>query len=302
MHRTDFHIKKGYMIANTGIEGPLFVAPHAAIAFYKPGDNQDLNTHHIAYKLAKSMGGKAIITSVSRERNVGIDYFRKTPTQKLALENYEVFGRDISHLTSSYRREFAWVAKDKKEHKSKQRIYSNFWREIKISKQPVVFVHRQYLNPIRHPSAIDVIPFNYEEETREIVNRLNEKYRKTFKRLFPVYIDAFNFKSKCIMMKLKLEEENKKKLFRSRRPLLNKRVKRFTNKIKQEPFIEITYKRNFTGERPRKLMEKYLPEKTDPMVHCEISEFLTRRFPSIATYILEDLIKMLSKEHKKSIA
>ena len=80
MNPMNFHIKKGYILADTNTLGPVFVAPHAAIAFHKPGDNQDLNTHHIAYKLAGSLGGKALVSSVSRERHVGIDYFRNSPT------------------------------------------------------------------------------------------------------------------------------------------------------------------------------------------------------------------------------
>lgn len=297
MNPMSFHIKKGYIISDTNTLGPIFVAPHAAIAFHKPGDNQDLNTHHIAYKLAMNMGGKALVSSVSRERHVGIDYFRNPPNQKIALENYESFGKNISRFTKNYRREYAWVARDRQQHKSKQRIFNNFWNEIKYNKGPVIFVHRQYLNPIRHPSAIDIIPFNYHEEAQEIINELNEKYRLTFRQLFPVYIDAFRFKTKCIMMKLRLEEEGKVKAFRSRKPQLRKRVRRFNNRIRSEPYLEITYMRNFTGEKVKKLIDKHLSDREDPILHIEINEFLTRRFPSVAISVINDLVKKLVKVH-----
>jgi hypothetical protein len=301
MNPINFHIKKGYIIADTGTLGPVFVAPHAAIAFYKPGDNQDMNTHHIAYRLARSMGGKALVSSVSRERDVGIDYFRNPPTQKLALENFPVFSKNVSKLTKEYRKHYAWVAQDRKQHKSKQKIFSNFWNEIRNNKGPVVFVHRQYLNPIRHPSAIDVIPFNYEEETQDLIKQINGKYSQTFKRLLPVYTEAFRFKTRCITMKLKLEEENGKKLFREKRPLLRRRSRRFRDRLSKEPFIEVTYKRNFTGEKVKKLIDTYLSDRQDPILHIEINEFLTRRFPSIATYIIEDLVKGLVKIHDDKI-
>ena len=48
-------------------------------------------------------------------------------------------------------------------------------------------------------------------------------------------------------------------------------------------------------------MEKYLPGKTDPMIHLEINEFLTRRFPSVAAYIAEDLVKGLVKIQNKEL-
>ena len=301
MSPMNFHIKKGYILADTGRLGPVFVAPHAAIAFYKPGDNQDLNTHHIAYRLAKLMGGKALVSSVSRERNVGIDYFRNPPTQKLALENFPVFSRNVSKLTKDYRRQYAWVAQDRKQHKSKQKIFNNFWGEIRNNRGPTVFVHRQYLNPIRHPSAIDVIPFNYEEETQELIKQINEKYAQTFRRLLPIYRDAFRFKTRCIMMKLKLEEETGRKMFRDKRPLLKRRNRRFRDKMSKEPFIEVTYKKNFTGDKVKGLIDKHLSGRQEPILHIEINEFLTRRFPSIATYIIEDLVRGLVKVHDDKV-
>jgi hypothetical protein len=301
MNPANFHIRKGFLIAETGAPGPVFVAPHAAIAFHKPGDNQDLNTHYIAYKLATQMGGRALVSLVSRERNVGIDYFRNPPDQKTAMDNYALFSKGISRLTRDYRKQYAWVARDERQHESKQKMFSGFWEEIRNSRSPVVFVHRQYLNPIRHPSAIDVIPFNYHEEVQRVVKELNEKYKTVFQRLFPLYLEAFHFKTRCIMMKLKLDEEKKIKFFRSRRPDLKRRTARFRGKIRAEPYLEITYMRNFKGEKVKNLVNKYLSDTKEPILHIEINEFLTRRFPNIAVYIIEDLVKEMTKYADKKL-
>jgi hypothetical protein len=301
MRLASFHINKGFIIAETGIPGPIFVAPHAAIAFHKPGDNQDLNTHYIAYKLATQMGGRALVSLISRERNVGIDYFRNPPDQAEALGNYALFGKGVSRLTKEYRKQYAWVASDEKHHQSKEKMFSDFWEEIRSSKSPVVFVHRQYLNPIRHPSAIDVIPFNYHDDVQKVVKGLNEKYLPIFQRLFPLYVEAFNFKAKCIMMKLKLEEEKKIKFFRSRRPDLKRRIARFRGRTRAEPYLEITYMRNFKGEKVKGLVNKYLSGTKEPILHIEINEFLTRRFPNIAVQIIEDLVKEVTKHVNKEL-
>ena len=85
----DFRLKRGYIIADSKKPGPLYVAPHAPPAYYKPGDHQDHNTHYISFKLA-THGGKAIIASLPRERDIGIDFYRPYPSADNALDSYKV--------------------------------------------------------------------------------------------------------------------------------------------------------------------------------------------------------------------
>ena len=103
------------------------------------------------------------------------------------------------------------------------------------------------------------------------------------------------------MMKLKLEEETGRKMFRDKRPLLKRRNRRFRDKMSKEPFIEVTYKKNFTGDKVKGLIDKHLSGRQEPILHIEINEFLTRRFPSIATYIIEDLVRGLVKVHDDKV-
>ncbi|MFH1444939.1 MAG: hypothetical protein ABIF08_00465 [Nanoarchaeota archaeon] len=293
-------IRKGFIVADSNKPGPTYVAPHAAGAFYKLWDNQDHGTHYVAFKLAET-GGKALISTITRERNLGIDFFRQEPTETLALENYEKFANDPSKSTINYRKKYAWVARDSEEHFFKSRLYNNFWTETKNTNGPVLFIHRQFLNPIRHPSLLDVVPFNFETETKESIAHLNERYFNLFRSLFPFYKEMFSFKSRWIQFKYELERtaDPKIELFEGKKPLIARRIKKFDEKTIKQPYLEITYKKNFKGTVIKNIIKKDFLSMNVPILHLEISEFLSKRFPEIAIHIIRNLLADIEADRKK---
>lgn len=284
-----FSYKKTYLLFDSGKRGPIYVVPHSGLAFHKPGDFQDDGAHFISQRLA-SDGGKALISIITRERDIGLDFYRLPPDKKLAMEYYIHFKNKRKDLTRDFRRRYAWVAASKKEFKTKEKIYRNFWKEIQKSDAPVYFIHRQFLNPIRHPSLIDVVPFSHEKKVYSIVRKTNKKYEKLFRFMFPFYKKAFYYKSNCILFKDKLENNSGFKLFRSSEPRIIWRVNRFREAIKKEPFIKITYKKNFKGRHTKELIDYMLPGREWPIIQFEVSEFLTKRLPEIAIYLIKNIV------------
>lgn len=286
----NFEYKPHYVVYTSSKKGCLFVAPHAGIAFKKPGDMQDEGTHFIAYKLANELGGRALISNMTREKEIGVDFFRSPPTQEMALKYYELILNGKKKSTMPFRKKYAWVARDTAEHSLKSVIFNDFWNTIKESHSPVIFVHRQFLNPIRHPSLIDVIPFNHNRAAQDAIKKVNRKYEKVFEDLFEMYKLSFDFKTRCVMFKETLEKHGLA-MFQKRKPKIKRRAERFAEKIAKMPYIKLTYKRNFKGEAVREMVEQHLLDKKFPILHLEISEFLTNRYPGLAVHLIKDLIK-----------
>ncbi|MBL7206356.1 MAG: hypothetical protein ISS36_02015 [Candidatus Aenigmarchaeota archaeon] len=284
-----FDYKNTYLLFDSGKPGPMFVVPHSGVAFHKPGDFQDDGTHFIGQRLANSKG-KAIISMITRERDIGLDFYRLPPTKKLALEYYIHFKNNRKDLTRDFRRRYSWVAANRKEHRKKEKIYKNFWKVVQNANSPTYFIHRQFFNPIRHPSLIDVVPFTCNRKVQSAVRKVNKKYEKIFNFILPFYKKAFFYKSNCILFKDKLENNSGIDLFRSSEPRIIWRMNRFREAIKTDPYIKITYKKNFKGKNTKGLVEHILPERNYPIIQFEISEFLTRRLPDLAVHLIKDII------------
>jgi hypothetical protein len=293
----DFRIKRGYIIAGSHKPGPLFVAPHAAPAYYKPGDHQDHNTHYISYKLATS-GGRALISALPRERDIGIDFYRPYPTAENSMESYKILQNGKFRERVKDARRTAWAAKNIKEHALKMDIYTKFWNVVKEHKGPLVFIHRQFFNPIRHPSIMDVIPYNRKDEFIRAVAELNEKYAEILAKMFPVYKEAFEFKALCVDFKGEMLKHNIR-LFHGRRPNVSRRREKFSKVLDEIPELKITCMQNFKGTPMKKLIKQHkIGTDHRPIFQAEISEFLTRRFPDIAVYMIRDILERVNNDSK----
>jgi hypothetical protein len=291
----DFDIKRGFIIADSGKPGPLYVAPHAAPAYYKPGDHQDHNTHYISFKLA-TYGGKALISTLSRERDLGIDFYRPFPSIRRALKAYPIIRDGKREKRRGPSRTYAWAAKNMAEHATKMKIYTHFWSEVKRHDGPLVFIHRQFFNPIRHPSIMDVIPFDRKEKFIDIVAELNEKYADVLSKMFPIYKAGFEFKNLCVDFKVDMLEKHKLILYHGKEPKPKKRREKFRKVLKKLPELKITCMQNFKGVPLRRLMTQHKIDNDNPIFQAEINEFLARRFPDIAVYMIRDILKEFGKD------
>ena len=76
-----------------------------------------------------------------------------------------------------------------------------------------------------------------------------------------------------------------------RKPKLERRMDRFDEKTNKMPYVKLTYKKNFKGEAVREMVEDHLLDKKFPILHLEISEFLTKHHPELAVHLIMDLMK-----------
>jgi len=282
-------LNNSFMVADSGKEGPVYVAPHAGNAFYKPDDNQDTGTHYIAHRMA-SGGGMAVISSLSRERKMGIDFYRLMPDKQTAIGKYCLFGEEDIKGSFKFRKRYAWVAANEREHEHKKGIYVKFWETVNGKDSPVVFIHRQFLNPIRHPSLIDVVAFNCRNNTSEVIRRVNHKHKPLFEKILPVYRSAISFKNYCVLFKKEANSEFGISMFDHMEPKLRRRMERFDEKMQKHPNLRITHKRNFSGDILKSLMGSGTIRPDRPVIQLEISELLTRFFPGIAVHLSRDIV------------
>jgi len=290
----DFMIKRGYVVIDSGEPGPIYVAPHAAPAFYKPGDHQDHNTHYVSYKLA-TYGGKALVSGLSRERDIGIDFYRPYPNTETALNSYRILHEGKYQDRKKDAMKTAWAAKNVTEHAIKTEIYLKFWNIVKRHDGPLVFVHRQFFNPIRHPSIMDVIPYNKKTEFLNAVTEINEKYAEVLEKMFPVYRAGYEFKTLCVDFKEDMLKNHKLKLYHGRRPNVERRRYKFKKVMEEVPELKVTYMENFKGKPMKHLIKQHEIENRNLIFQAEISEFLTRRFPDISVYMIRDILKKVCK-------
>ena len=75
------------------------------------------------------MGGSLVVSTMPRKRMFGIDFNRYAPPERKALGFWERFegGKEWKELMD-YRRKYAWVAYNRKDHRKRLRIYRNFWK------------------------------------------------------------------------------------------------------------------------------------------------------------------------------
>lgn len=285
---------KGYALFESRNPGPLYVAPHAGLSYEHPTEYQDEGTHYIAVQAAKK-GGAAIVSFLSRERDIGIDYYRQEPTKEIALEQYPLLRQGAKRKTRKFRKAYAWAAADDATHYEKAVLFNDFWRTIKDSNKPILFIHRQFLNPMRHPSILDIVAFNRKENVRKAVDELNKRYTKVFIHMLPKYKETFYFKNNKLLYQKALQKDTRIKFFNKVERNIEKRTSRFERKMEKMPFIGVTFQRNFKGESIKPLIERDFHDYKEPIAQLEFSEFLSVHFPDVAVRLAVDFAELVQK-------
>lgn len=164
----------------------VFISQHSGPSL---GFEQDRNTDKIALSLMNSMGGNLIISTIPRHSVYGVDYNRMAPNIEKAIEYFKKWEKGID--ISKYQQKYAWVAKNKKEHKMKERLFKTFWHALKHLGFFYVFLHTSKPYIKNYPSAIDIISFGGEGVDKilleKIIKEANKKYEKFFKKIKPTY-------------------------------------------------------------------------------------------------------------------
>jgi len=82
--------KKGFAIYSQNVNGMMIVAPHSGPALESVASRDD-NSETVASLLLKKIGGKLVISNVSRIRHLGVDFNRDIPNLVIAMKMYDSF-------------------------------------------------------------------------------------------------------------------------------------------------------------------------------------------------------------------
>ncbi len=304
-------------------EGPIFATLHSGPAVETPTSRDD-NSDTVASVCWMKMGGSLVFSNLTRKRSFGIDFNRAAPSITKSVEMYDKFIKDEKkEELRNYRREYAWVAEDKKDHYERLRIYDNFWFQIKNLGNFFIFVHRKFSRLRNYPSAMDVSCFKGMGVKREIIEKIiddvNKKYqpfflsvegeykesimleqRRALKRFGqlgigrirkPVTDSEFNLAEDIMLIKKHAEADNVKKL---EEDFSDKNfIAASKNALERMEPPKITLERIFVGDLSHAPREKfYLKEMSKDKIVLEVesNQFMNYWYPETAADMINEIV------------
>lgn len=303
---------------------PLFVAPHSGPAFEIP-TSRDEHADLVASLCWMKTGGSLLISHMPRKMNLGIDFNRDPPQKKLALDMWSEFLSNYnSEKLEEYRKKYAWVAYDEKDHENRLKIFNDFWEIIKTMSSVTVFVHRKFTRAKNFPSILDIITYKGrgvdKKVVETIVEKINAKYAPFFKSVEQQYKQAIlletqrtinrirtvfsNFDLKTMKVEYKTHIKEDMKIIKQ---FANSRfVKRLDNNFNEKNFMlalrsalkkenppRVTLESIFSGDKAMSIMNSLLNKKERLIMEVECNQFLNYWYPDLAAEIITDLLNEL---------
>ena len=116
-----------------------------------------------------------------------MDFNRRVPTFREAMSMWDSFVMDKNQKKMhEYRKNYAWVAEDYKDHDRRKKIYHSFWNEVREGKF-IILIHSAFSRLKIMPSIIDISTFDGKGVDRkvleEVVREVNEKNKQFFREM-----------------------------------------------------------------------------------------------------------------------
>lgn len=182
MKNYQFKVRPGFIVYRNG-PGPVYVCQHTGPAFEAP-EFRDDNSDVVASLCWKKTGGTLIFSTTPRRRIFGIDFNRDKPPMDSAILMWKEFQKGDNQRTENFRNQYAWVAKDAADHRTRSKIYGDFWREVKTSGNVVIFFHRQFTSLPNFPSLMELITYQGEWVEKNLVKAIVESINNNQKDFF----------------------------------------------------------------------------------------------------------------------
>ncbi|OYT57149.1 MAG: hypothetical protein DRO96_01310 [Candidatus Aenigmatarchaeota archaeon] len=200
---------EGFTVYENGV-GPVYVVLHGGPALGAFAYRDE--TAETVGSFLVEKGGTLIISNMARNRIYGIDMNRLPPPKAKALGMYKIFlDKPFSANAREYRKKYAWVAIDEREHEKKKKIYERFWHTTKSYGNFFVLLHRKFSLLKNYPSIMDLSTFDSKGIDRNtlkiIVDKINERYKTFFEKLRVPFMTEVLSKEKQILIEAKLEKE-----------------------------------------------------------------------------------------------
>ena len=230
MKNLEIEVQPGFVIYRNG-PGPVWICPHSGPAMSN-NSSRDNGSDVIASMCWLKTGGTMIISSIPRDKLLGLDFNRTLPPKDMALFFFQYFveNKDASRK-ERYKQEYAFVAKDEDDYKKKRAIYENFWDTVRKSGKIIIFMHREYTQLKNFPSAMDVITYRGEGMSRDIasaiVAKINGKYEDFLRHA------EKHYKNSILMEEIRFVDEIKRKYGRFDKDLMEpQEIERVENAMK----------------------------------------------------------------------
>ncbi|MDD5254314.1 MAG: hypothetical protein PHG05_04440 [Candidatus Nanoarchaeia archaeon] len=317
--------KKGYSVYEKIGKEMILICPHSGPALQSVSARDD-NSETIASLVWESLGGKLVVSNISRNRLFGVDFNRDIPPLKTATNSYDFFSNSEDDKVSSYMKKYAWVAKDEREYYEKLKIYQDFWAEVKDEKY-ILLIHRAFDRMKFVPSLMDITIFTeakiQKKKVQEIISKINTKYYPFLKSIETDYKNAILAETKRMILNILRIHENSfdiHKMEKSFREILLKdleKIERYSDKIalnrlrnnfipgnyieavryalNNVPVPEITLENVFDGSSAFGPKRKLFPVKDRIVLQVEPCLFLNFWHPQMAAKILQNIIEELEK-------
>lgn len=327
----DVEINEGFTVyKNHGFDHNLvFITPHSGPAIELVTSRDD-NSETVASLAWLNIGGSLVVSNCSRKMSFGIDFNRQMPSEKEAIDHYEIFLNDIDpNRLYNYRKKYACVTKDKKDYIQRKNVYKKFWISVRNLGNFYVLIHRKYPRLKNFPSIMDIASFEGKGIDKKIITsivaEINEKYSDFFKEIHKIYEDVVMIEEKRSIAKIKetygdfdldkMEVEFKdhtkeglavikkyaKKGF-SKRLEKNFNEKNFLiaarSALNNAPNPYVTVESVFTGKLSHGPKTELKIGDNNIVMQIELNEFIARFYPEKTAEIVVEIIKKIRRIEK----
>jgi hypothetical protein len=316
-------VKSGYTVYSKGNKELVFVAPHSGHAIENPVHRDD-HSETVGSLCWKEMGGKLIVSGISRDRLWGIDYNRGIPTVREALEKYKEFtNEDEKKNLLAYMKKYAWVARDESDYYERLKIYQSFWNEVGMGKY-IILLHKNFPKMKAVPSIMDFVTFSNagikKSVIKDIVNDVNSKHFDFFEKIKVDYKNAILADTRRYVLNLLriyehfnpgemseghrigIEKDLDKITAYADKIALNRLMTNFTpynflmcaeNALKHIPLPQITIEGVHDGSLALGPYNKLFPKRDKTVIEVESNGFLNFWHPHMAAKIIKDVVSRI---------
>ncbi len=177
MKNIKIEFRHGFTVYKSSNKEPCFVAPHCGPAF-ETTTSRDVNSETVASLCWMKMGGTMLISNVSRKRAMGIDLNRAVPPKPESLNCFSDFMLDRNPAKLyGYRKKYAWSAASNEDHENRNRIYHDFWDEVKRHSF-IIIVHTAFTRLKAVPSLMDLVSFDSKIMDKKTLSDVIEEVNK----------------------------------------------------------------------------------------------------------------------------
>ncbi|MDD5331908.1 MAG: hypothetical protein PHE43_03780 [Candidatus Nanoarchaeia archaeon] len=313
------YFKKGYSVYTEKGKSIAMICPHSGPALQSVSARDD-NSETVASLLWSKVGGKLIVSNISRNRLYGLDFNRDIPSLKTATNAFEVFKMNDKEKVSDYMKKYSWVAKDEDEYYEKLKIYQGFWAEVQ-DEAYILLIHRAFDRMKIVPSIMDILVFTerkiQKKKVNDIITNINTKYFDFFRKIEMDYKNAVLTETKRMILNIlrlynsfdltKMSSEYREAILKDLEKIEKysdrislKRLKtnfspgNYLEAVKyaldKVPLPEITMETVFDGGSAFGPKRKLFPVKDRIVLQVEPCLFLNFWHPQMAAKILEDIM------------